>query len=90
MVAKPPDRRLLRFLAEHAAIGVMVAAALTYLIVKVDAFGIASMAERSANGWLAVLLLFAGFAVTFSSVAMGTAIFMLPKDEDRWRDDHRG
>ncbi|MFW5679844.1 MAG: hypothetical protein ACOC3D_06215 [Pseudomonadota bacterium] len=81
----PPDRRLLVFLAENAAVGVMVAAVVTYLIIKSDAFGIASMAANSSNGWLALLLLFCGLAVTFASLAMGTAIFLLPKDEDRWR-----
>jgi len=31
------------------------------------------------------VLLFAGLAATFASLAMGTAVFLLPKDEDRWR-----
>ena len=85
MSHRPSDRRLLRFLAENAAIGVMAAATVTYLIVKFDAFGIGTLAERSSSGWLAIGLLFAGFSVTFGSLAMGTAIFLLPKDEDRWR-----
>ncbi len=85
MANRHPDRRLLWFLAENAAIGVLLAAAVSYLIVRVDAFGLASLAARSSSGWLALILLFAGFAVTFASLAMGTAIFLLPKDEDRWR-----
>lgn len=79
------DTRLLRFLVEHAAIGVLVALTATYLIVKLDAFGLASLAASANGGWLALVLLFCGLAVTFASLAMGTAIFLLPKDEDRWR-----
>jgi hypothetical protein len=82
---RPPDRRLLVFLAENAVIGVLAAVVVTYVIVKTDAFGIASLAASANHGWLALLLLFFGLAVTFASLAMGTAIFLLPKDEDRWR-----
>ncbi|MEO1093071.1 MAG: hypothetical protein AAFX81_20825 [Pseudomonadota bacterium] len=81
----PPDMRLVSFVVEHASIGVMVALALVYAIVKFDAFGIGTLTERAADGWLALLLLFVGLAVTLGSVAVGTAVFMLPKDEDRWR-----
>jgi Zn-dependent protease with chaperone function len=85
MPRRRSDRRLIWFLADNAAIGVLVAAVVTYALVKLDALGLASLAERSSDGWLALLLLFFGLAVTFASLAMGTAIFLLPKDKDRWR-----
>lgn len=79
------DTRLIRFLATHALTGVTVAAAVVYLIVKLDLFRIGSLAAASGYGPLAIVLLFVGLALTFASLAMGTAIFLLPKDEDRWR-----
>jgi hypothetical protein len=79
------DFRLIRFLARHALTGAMVALGVVYLIVKLDLFGLGSLVESSRHGWLALLLLFAGLAATFASLAMGTAVFLLPKDEDRWR-----
>jgi hypothetical protein len=79
------DFRLIRFLAHHALTGVMVALVVVYLIVKLDLFGLGTLVEGSRHGWLALLLLFAGLAATFASLAMGTAVFLLPKDEDRWR-----
>jgi hypothetical protein len=79
------DFRLIRFLAHHAANGVMAALVVVYLIVKLDLFGLGTLVETSRHGGLALLMLFAGLAATFASLAMGTAIFLLPKDEDRWR-----
>jgi len=66
-------------------LGAMVAACVVYAIVKFDLFGIGSLVEATQHGLLAIALLFAGLAATFASLAMGTAIFLLPKDEDRWR-----
>lgn len=79
------DTRLLRFLAEQAALGVVLGSCATWLIVRLDAFGLATLAEAAPNGWLAIGLLFVGLALTFASLAMGTGIFLLPRDEERWR-----
>ncbi|MFP4125958.1 MAG: hypothetical protein ACLFU0_04855 [Alphaproteobacteria bacterium] len=79
------DFRLIRFLAQHALSGVMAAAVFVYLIVKLDLFGLGTLVASGQHGWTALLLLFAGLAATFASLAMGTAVFLLPKDEERWR-----
>ncbi len=79
------DTRLIRFLLNHALTGVVVAAMVVYGIVRLDLFGIGSLVAATAQGPLALLLLFFGLAVTFASLAMGTAIFLLPRDEDYWR-----
>jgi hypothetical protein len=79
------DTRLIRFLVKHATTGVMAALVFVYALVKLDLFGIGSLIDSSRHGPLAVLLLFAGLAATFASLAMGVAVFRLPKDEDRWR-----
>jgi uncharacterized RDD family membrane protein YckC len=79
------DYRLIRFLVRHAVTGVMAALLVVYAIIKFDLFGLGTLVESSRHGALALLLLFTGLAATFGSLAMGTAVFMLPKDEDRWR-----
>jgi uncharacterized membrane protein YqjE len=66
-------------------LGVFVALCVVYAIVKLDLFGLGTLIEETRHGLLGLLLLFGGLAVTFASVAMATAIFLLPKDEDRWR-----
>ena len=79
------DYRLIRFLLNHAVTGVMAALVVVYLIVKMALFGLGTLVDSNRHGPLALGLLFVGLAATFASLAMGTAIFLLPKDEDRWR-----
>jgi hypothetical protein len=85
MGAPQNDYRLLYFLGHHAVTGVMAAAVVVYLIVKLDLFGLGTLLETSRDGGVALLLLFVGLGATFGGLAMATAVFMLPKDEDRWR-----
>jgi len=79
-----PDTRLLWFLLQHAATGALVAVGVVYAIMKLDLFGLGVLIDTSRHGFLALGLLLFGLGVTFASVAMGTAIFLLPKDRDRW------
>lgn len=84
-MAQPNDQqKLIRFLAQHALLGAMAGMVVTYAVLKLDLFLIGTLVERSDSGLIAVLLMFVGMAVTFSSVAMGTAIFLLPRDKDKW------
>jgi hypothetical protein len=73
------DDALLWFLARHCLIG--VAAGWLFLgallLLDVARMGQLLLAEEH---WLLTLILAAGgFGVTFGSLAMGTAIFLLPK-----------
>lgn len=74
------DRRLLLHLARNAALGILVGWLLLAGIVALDVGGIRSLLARSEEAWLWLLLAAGGFAVTFGSLAMATAIFLLPKD----------
>ena len=75
-----PDHRLLHFLARHCLIGVVAGWLFLGALLWLD---VAQLGELlfGAEHWVLTLLLAAGgFGVTFGSLAMGTAIFLLPKE----------
>jgi hypothetical protein len=70
-----------------SVLGVVFAAALVVL----DSQGIGSLIRQSDSGLLAFLLLAGGFAITFGSLAAGTAIMLLSsRDQDGPDDGERG
>lgn len=76
----PPDRRLLVYLASNAAAGVLVGWLLLAALIRFDVGRIGELLARSDEAWLWLLLAAGGFAVTFGSLAMATAVFLLPRD----------
>jgi hypothetical protein len=79
-VTAPPDSRLLGFLARHAALGIAVGWLILYGLIRMDVGRIGQLLATSEDAILWLVLAGAGFAVTFGSLAMATAIFMLPKE----------
>ncbi len=63
-----PDR-LIGFLLKNCLLGVAVGWGL-----------LGDLLATAENAWIPLALGGMGFAVTFGSVAMGTAVFLLPKD----------
>lgn len=82
---QPHEVRFLRFLGGHLAVGVGAAAALVTLLLAFDMFALRSMLTHQEQGWLGILLLFAGLSVTFGSVAMGIGVMT----QARYDDDER-
>jgi hypothetical protein len=80
------DHKLVRFLIRNALLGIAAGWSLLVLLLYTDAFGLGQLVRASEQGWLAVLMLAAGFAITFGSAAMGTAIFLLRPDEEEDED----
>ncbi|MFO1067820.1 MAG: hypothetical protein U1E14_04770 [Geminicoccaceae bacterium] len=76
----PADRRLLGFLARHAAMGVAVGWLILYGLIRMDVGRIGELLAGSEDALLWLVLAGAGFAVTFGSLAMATAIFLLPRE----------
>ncbi len=72
---------LLRFLLRHMLIGIGIGWSLAGLLLVVDYQGLWGLISRSPDGVVAMVLLLAGFAITFGSVGMGLAIFSLDYDE---------
>jgi hypothetical protein len=74
---------LIRFLAGHCALGVTAGLATAGLLLWLDIGGIGGLvAGDGADRWIAVGLLGFGFAITFGSLAMGSALFLLPRDDE--------
>lgn len=81
------DEPLLRLLVVNWLIGAGVAAALTAVVLVTDTAHLRTLILSSNEPWIGLILLVFGFMVTMCSVAMGTAIMMLPRDDD---DDKHG
>lgn len=82
MERRQNDLRLVRFLVRNALLGIAAGWSLLVLLLYTDSLGLGRLVRDSEHGWLAVLMLAAGFAITFGSAAMGTAIFLLRPDEE--------
>jgi hypothetical protein len=73
---------LIRLLLVNWLIGAGVALVLVTVVLITDTARLRSLMFASSDPWVPMLLLFFGFFVTMCSVAMGTAIMMLPGDDD--------
>ena len=76
----PPDRRLLVYLLQNACLGVAFGWLLLAGLVYANVARLGDLLFGNGIELTALCLLAAGFAVTFGSLAMGTAIFLLPRD----------
>lgn len=73
------DPRLLLFLARHCLVGIAAGWMFLGALLSLNVAGLGELLFASEHRLLALLLVAAGFAGTFGSLAMGTAIFLLPK-----------
>ncbi len=69
--------RLIRFLLRNCLLGIAVGWGVLLALLLGDAFGLGSLVLTSPWRGTALFLLFAGFAITFGSLAMGTAVFLV-------------
>lgn len=76
----PREREFLVFLARHALAGIAVGWLLLAAVVWFDVASIGSLLWTTDAPVLTLLLAAGGFGVTFGSLAMGTAIFLLPRE----------
>jgi hypothetical protein len=75
----PPT--LIVFLARNCLVGVATGWVLLASLFYFDVARLGELLAGSENWFLTLVLAGAGFGVTFGSLAMGTAIFLLPKDD---------
>jgi hypothetical protein len=71
---------LLVFLARNCLAGVAAGWLLLAGLLYLNVARLGELIAGSENWFLTLVLAGAGFGVTFGSLAMGTAIFLLPKD----------
>lgn len=74
---------LLRLMAINWVIGAFTAALITTGLLALDTAGLRTLLSHAEDPFVPLALLFGGLLVTFSSVAMGTAIMALPTSEPR-------
>lgn len=79
---KKPDWRLLKFLRLHLCVGVAAGWTFVGLLFWFDVGGIGSLIASSGVAVLATVMLLIVFAITWGSLSMGTAIFLMPKKKD--------
>ena len=76
------DMTAVRFLVRHAALGIAAALVFGGLLIGADVGGLRRMAGADESGWLYLILLFFGLAVTFGSAAMGISVMSLGRERD--------
>ncbi len=74
--------KLLKFLGLHAMLGVIIGIALGAALLYADVAGLGTLLLHSDMPVLASALYFSGFAVTFGNAAMGSAIMLMPLEEE--------
>ena len=75
-----PATDLISFLARNCLIGVLTGWVVLAALLIADVARLRGLLFGSDQWVLTLLMAASGFAVTFGSLAMGTAIFMLPRD----------
>ena len=78
---RPRLPRMVRFLAVNAAAGALVGGLAAVGMLATDAGGIASLASASGSLPTAPFMLIGGFALTFASLAMGSAIMLMSRGD---------
>jgi hypothetical protein len=74
------DHRLLVFLARNCLLGVVAGWLFLAALLWLDVARLGQLLFASEHWLLTLLLAAGGFGLTFGSLAMGTAIFLLPKE----------
>lgn len=74
------DRRLLAYLGKHGLMGIVAGWLLLAALIRANVARLGDLLFGAGIEVTALVLLAGGFAVTFGSLAMGTAIFLLPRD----------
>jgi hypothetical protein len=74
------ERRLLVYLGKNCLLGVVTGWLLLAVLIRANVARLGELLFGNGIELTALVLLSGGFAVTFGSLAMGTAVFLLPRD----------
>lgn len=67
---------LVRFIIANALVGVLAGCVVAAALIASPGIGIGRLLATSSNPWLAGVLFFSGFIVTFGSLSAGAAIML--------------
>lgn len=73
------EQNLIHFLAYNAAFGALVGCAAAAGMLAFDAGGLRTLLIEAQSILAGGAMLFVGFALTFGSLAMGSAVMLLPR-----------
>ena len=76
------ERQVLGFLLRHMLYGMAGGLCFGLLVLYYDIAHLRTLAFESGDGWLTLVLLFAGLLVTFGSVGMAAGVMGLAQDEN--------
>ncbi len=79
---REPLPRLVRFLMGYAAFGAVLGCAIAGALLMLPGLPIGDLMANTSTPVAAIYLYFGSFAATFASLAMGTAVMLLPKDDE--------
>ncbi|MFC2952261.1 hypothetical protein ACFOOP_10000 [Marinicaulis aureus] len=82
MRRKGIDWRLTRFLLTHLALGAVSGWIFVGALFYFNVGGLGDLIADPASGPLAAIMLLIVVTITWGSAAMGTAVFLLPREED--------
>ncbi|MDV7339543.1 hypothetical protein RYZ26_08065 [Terasakiella sp. A23] len=72
----------LTFLLKHLVSGVFGGFVFGTLLLYFDVSNLWTLISGTSDGWLVVIMLYSGLALTFGSIAMGWGIFSLAQERD--------
>ena len=81
-VGKGIDWRLTRFLLSHLALGAVSGWIFVGALFYFNVGGLGDLIADPVSGPLAAVMLLIVVTITWGSAAMGTAVFLLPRDEE--------
>ncbi len=84
---KGVDWRLVRFLLTHLFIGTVSGWIFVAALIWFDIGGLGALVRESSVGPMAVVMLMVVMMITWGAGSMGTAVFLLPREE---KDDDKG
>lgn len=82
--------RLLKLLLTNAVMGVVAGWIVLAALYAFDIASLKTLSRQTDAGLAALYLLGVGFAVTFGSLAMGTAVWLMPRKGDDDEDGPQG
>lgn len=76
------EMRVVKLIILNWLLGAAIGAGFAFLVIWFDLGGAGRLILKADPIWPPLALLFGGFAITFGALAAGTAIMLVPRDED--------
>jgi hypothetical protein len=75
---------LVRYISLHGLFGMGLGCCAAMALLFFDVAGLGTLVIESGTPTIAIALLVGGFGLTFGSLAMGSAIMLIPDEHETW------